>query len=35
MSASFPQPTRYTAGRMYRAAGIEQTSKESPIGIQG
>lgn len=35
MRASFPQPTHYTAGRMYRAAGIEQKIKESPIGVQG
>ncbi len=35
MSAFFRQPTHYTARRMPRAAGIEQTIKELPIGIQG
>jgi hypothetical protein len=35
MSASFPRPTHYTARCVNRAAGIEETIKEFPIGIQG
>jgi len=35
MSASFPQSTHYTARCVNRAAGIEHTIKEFPIGIQG
>lgn len=34
MSAFYPQPTHYTAQRAPLAAGIEQTVKEFPIGIQ-
>lgn len=32
MSAVFSQPTHFTARRMPRAAGIEQTIKEFLIG---
>lgn len=35
MSAFFSHPTHYTARRTKRAAGINQTIKEFPIGIQG
>lgn len=35
MSASFQKPMHCTARRMKRAAGIEHTIKEFPIGIQG
>ena len=35
MSSVFPQQPHCTARRMPRAVGIEQTIKESPIGIQG
>lgn len=34
MSPSFLQPTHYTARWTKRAAGMKQTIKEFPIGIQ-